>query len=175
MTKDILKDLYYYEILQRKLIPLKRKEKTPLHKYWSSLKYDYSSIRDYIIEGYNIGWVLGSTDCVIIVNPKYKNAEKSESRIKQKWKLLDAHDNFEPHVITGSDTRNRQYYISLPDNTRLPFCLPNYPDIFFRTYLHYVLVPGSVHPKTQLKYTWNTSKREPAKASRAFIKHILTQ
>lgn len=133
------------------LFPLGIRSKMPRDKGF--LLHDYADMRwaPWLKRFGNVGVRARAADLIVDVDPKNGGLESFEA---MKW---DADDDFEryPRTLTGRGNGGFHLYMAKPPSARLRWHVRGYPGIDFQTLGRYVVAPGSVHPETQLLYSWD--------------------
>lgn len=133
------------------LFPLGVRSKMPRDKGF--LLRDYRDMRwaPWLKQFGNVGVRARATDLIIDVDPKNGGLESFHAL---QW---DTDEDFEryPRTWTGRGNGGFHLYMAKPATERLRWHLKGYPGIDFQSLGRYVVGPGSIHPDTQLPYTWD--------------------
>lgn len=157
--KQLLDELDLHLSLGRRLFPLAPGAKVPPRGVqWTRRNFSKAQLEKYIERDHNLAWALGLQDFVIDVDidPRHEHAVESLKRMvsaigMSPGELADATAT----VHSGGAGRGYHYYMRLPPNVKVNVNLRDYPDLHFKRIGGYVVLPGSLHPKSRRYYDWD--------------------
>lgn len=171
-TEPSMPDPRHLELLSRagyELIKLNRWDKapdgrgrgngkTPLENGWTTRTYNLPDLKKHMEHGGNVGVRLKATDLVVDVDPRnFEEGDDPVSRLENDFDIQLA-DNVS--VVTGGG--GLHIYMRKPAEVRVRGKLPAYAGIEFKSAGSYVVAPGSLHPETGRRYSFDVLSYLPA-------------
>lgn len=139
-----------------KQIKGKIRGKTPLHSDWTTKQYKEGSYKNWITQGYNIGYRIPANEIVIDMDPRNYNGEDCEEYIADLFGYFDWDELIEDLPVVRTGGGGYHVYCLLPDSIDyrlLRETLEEYPGVEFKRKGRQVLCAGSKHPSGKY-YEW---------------------
>ena len=124
--------------------------KTPLHKDWTTQKYNSRKLPKYMNSGKNVGVRLRETDLVVDVDPR--NYNEKDDPLARLCKVTGIRLEDYPVVITGGG--GQHIYMTIPEGFYVRDTMPEFKGIEYKSVGRQVVSAGSIHPDTKKLYEW---------------------
>lgn len=144
--------------LGRHVFPLSPRSKIPPKGLnWRTERFTEAQLLNYISRGYNLGWAMGPQDVILDIDPRKSKCRESFSKLGAFLSIAPKEfGNLTAVVNTGGGDQGCHYYMMIPPNVKTKTEHLDYPDLDFRHYGQYVVLPGSQHPDTGRYYEWDS-------------------
>jgi len=145
-TLPLFNELKPHLIAKNDLIPLKRRDKVPLHAGWpTETPLTYDEAHAHMANGGNIGVRLRPDMLVIDVDPRnFRDGVDSFEALMRRANISGASSNW-PVVKTGGG--GWHYYLKKPAELTVVHSLQDFPGVEFKSTGRQVVAAGSVHPE----------------------------
>ncbi len=139
-----------------KQIKGKVRGKTPLHSDWTTKQYKEGAHKNWIEQGFNLGYRIPANELIVDMDPRNYNGVDCEELVAELFGFFDWEELVEilPVVHTGGG--GYHVYCLLPDNIDYRYLretLDEYPGVEFKRKGRQVLCAGSKHPSGEY-YKW---------------------
>lgn len=154
---QLIRDLDLHLSFGRRVFPLAPRSKVPPKGVqFTRRTFSKAQILEYIKRNHNLGWALGPQDCVLDVDPRAEKASGSFLRLGDLMGIAPGElSDLTASVNSGGADRGQHYYMRIPPNVKVKTNHPDLPDLLFKRLGGYVVLPGSLHPKSGRYYDWD--------------------